>query len=315
LLYFSLQNANEFRRKETLPQLFRITTLSLRLTLLSLTTNPIETTHQNALQKWKATLDFLKLVQAFISYPPPSVATPRVFQGVPLEKPPAANAFALLRLTLYAYLAVPPVFTGLARVAKAFSPGEVQDGLRHASLGIMSTVTDLAMGIFRGYKSLSHIHKFRERLRSGDANVDLDSNLRQVSGTIVALARFVYAQTVEMIRSEVHASVLPVAQLQMTTTLLRNLAVELGPLDVTEKGDGQMEGVTIGLVPTMSANSLAEMQLAAMQMASRLVFEAICANTGRYDVFDWGVNWFQRQIELDTSRRDDPDSVGHPGWS
>lgn len=308
---FYLQNANEFRRKETLPQLFRITTLSLRLTLLSLTTNPIDTTHQNALQKWKATLDFLKLVQAFISYPPPSLATPRVFQGAPLDKPPAANAFALLRLTLYAYLAAPQVFTGLAGVAKAFSPGEVQDGLRHASLGIMSAVTDLAMGIFRGYKSLSHVNKFRERLRAGDASVDLNANLRRVSSTIVALARFVYKQTVEMIRSERNASVLPVAQLQMTTTLLRNVAVELGPLDVIEEREGQMEGIPIGLV---SAKSLAEMQLAAMQMASRLVFEAICADTRRYEVFDWGVNWFQRQIELDTSRRDDPDCVGHPGW-
>jgi hypothetical protein len=294
--------------------LFRITTLSLRLTLLSLTTNPIDTTHQNALQKWKATLDFLKLVQAFISYPPPPIATPRVFQGVALDKAPAVHAYANLRLALYAYLAGPPVFAALAQVAKAFSPGEVQDGLRHASLGIMSTVTDLAMGIFRGYKSLSHIHKFRERLRLGDLTVDLDANLRQVSVTIVSLARFVYAQSVEMIRMEVNPSVLPVAQLQMTTALLRNLAVELGPLDVPEKEDGQMEVVTIGLLPNLSANLVAEMQLAAMQMTTRLVFEAICANTRRYDLFDWGVNWFQRQIELDTSRRDDPDYVGHSGW-
>ena len=176
----------------------------------------------------------------------------------------------------------------------------------------MTGATTLCLGIFRGYKSLVSIHKFRERLRIPDPAINLDANYRECNDHLISLARFLYVQTVQMIHRETSPSILGVAQLQMTAALLRNAALDLGPLDTpsdNEKEGNEMEGIAMGIMPNV----------AAMQMAARLAFEGLSAETQRKDVFDWSVNWFKRQIELDCAGGKgqrgvhEPDTVGHPG--
>jgi hypothetical protein len=281
------------------------------LALLTLTTSTIDLTQPTTLQKWKATLDFLKLTHAFVNIPPhhSTALVPRVFQGA-FDKVPAAQAYANLRLTVFTYLCRPTTFTALSNLATAFSAEHVPSQLKYASLQMMTTVTELAFGIFRGSKSLFPVHKFRERLRMPDPSIDVDGEYRECSASVTALGRFLYTQTVHLIHTEMNPSVLSVAQLPMTAALLRVVALEMGVLDTTpseEAGDDGMEGVAMGVTQNV----------AAMQMAARLAFEGLCTETGRRDIFDWSVNWFKRQMELDCSLkgqgRGEPDTVGHPG--
>ena len=176
----------------------------------------------------------------------------------------------------------------------------------------MTWATAICLGIFRGYQSFTSIHKFRERLRIPDPEIDLGANYRECNDHVISVARSLYAETVRMIHRETNPSVLGVAQLQITAALLRNAALDLGPLDTPsddEKAGDEMEGVAMGIMPNV----------AAMQMAARLAFEGLSADTQRRDVFDWSMNWFKRQIELDYAGgkgqrgSQEPDTVGHPG--
>jgi len=129
--------------------------------------------------------------------------------------------------------------------------------------------------------------------------IDLDDNFSQIHDTMRHLGKFIYNHLVKLIRTESNLTILSVAQLTMTTSFLRLFATDLGPLDTDEKRD---------ITPIIGA----------MQMTTRLAFEGLTTETKRLDLFDWSVNWYKRQIELDfgkgfSHKVTDPDAVGHSG--
>jgi len=78
---------------------------------------------------------------------------------------------------------------------------------------------------------------------------------------------------------------LSVAQLTMTTRVLRSIAQIVGPLDIDEPVTDIQKPV------------------AAMKMIARLAFEGFTTETKRQDILNWSVNWYKRQIEIDYGRQ------------
>jgi hypothetical protein len=140
--------------------------------------------------------------------------------------------------------------------------------------------------------------KFKERLRINDPEIDLDDNFAQISNIERDIGKCIYHHLVTLFRTEGNASILSLAQLTMTTSFLRILAIDLGPFDTEE---------VINVVPAV----------AAMQMTARLAFEGLTTETKRRDILDWSVNWYKRQMELDYGKIyktvAESESVGHAG--
>lgn len=164
---------------------------------------------------------------------------------------------------------------------------------------MMTLIGEVSLNIFKCYKTLKSVARLKERLRMSNPEIDLDDNFSQIHDTMRHIGKFIYNHLVKLIRTESNPTILSLAQLTMTTAFLRLFATDLGPLDTDEKTD---------IIPL----------IAAMRMTVRLVFEGLTTETKRLDLFDWSVNWYKRQMELDyqkgfSQKVTDPDAVGHHG--
>lgn len=218
---------------------------------------------------------------------------PRAFTGYAFDKPPYGSHLMTFRFHLLGYYSRPPIFQLFSQLIHQYPS---LDGARYPVLSMMTLIGEVSFHIFKVYKQLKPVAKLKERLRIPDSEIDLEDNYIQIYNIEREIGKFIYNHLVGLIRTEENTSTLSVAQLSMTTTFLRALAIEMGPLDIVE--------------PT---NLIAN--VTAMQMTARLAFEGIMTETKRRDLLDWSVSWYKRQLELDFGRniKAEPDAVGHVG--
>ena len=245
-------------------------------------------------QRIKGAFEFLKIVTTCQS-PASLPQLPRAFTGYAFDKPPYGSYLMTFRFVLLGHYCRPAVYTRFSELIHDYT---LLDGTRYPILQMMTLIGEVSFHIFKCYKQLRTVAKLRERLRIPDPEIDLDDNFMQVSNTERELGKFIYNHLVKMIRTENNTSILSLAQLTMTTSFLRLLATEVGPLDTDE-------------VTTSAAT------IAAMQMTARLAFEGLTTETKRRDLLDWTVNWYKRQMELDYGKSykavSEPESVGRAG--
>jgi hypothetical protein len=278
------------RRKETLQHLFRITSLAVQLTLKLLSNVDVNTDHK----KIKGAFEFLKIVATCHSTSSLS-QIPRAFSGYAFDKPPSSSHLAIFRFVLLGHYCRPPVFTRFSQIIRDYA---LLDGSRYPVLTMITLIGEVSLHIFKIYKQLKAVAKLKERLRIPDREIDLDDNFLQISKLEREIGKFIYGHLVKLIRMESNTLILSVAQLTMTTSFLRHLAIETGPLDTDEM--------------TNSAPAIA-----AMQMTARLASEGFTTETKRRDLLEWTVSWYKRQMELDYGKAykavTEPDSVGVQG--
>jgi hypothetical protein len=104
------------------------------------------------------------------------------------------------------------------------------------------------------------------------------------------IGKFIYSYLVNLIRTEENPAVLSIAQLSMTASFLRNMALHVGALDMDELSNANAAKSTPRMI--------------AMKMAARLAFEGFTTETKRRDLADWSGAWFRRQIDLDLHAND-----------
>ncbi len=242
--------------------------------------------------------DFFKSINTFtFQLPPPTtVQQPRAFSGFAYDKPPFVGALIPFRFVLLSQYCRPAVFARFSQLVQDYA---LLDGTRYPILSMMSLIGEVSLNIFKCYNTLKSVAKLKERLRMPNPEIDLEDNFTQIQETMRQLGKFIYNHLVKLIRTESNPTILSLAQLTMTTTFLRLFATHVGPLDTDE---------TTNVTPV----------IAAMQMTARLAFEGLTTQTKRLDLFDWSVNWYKRQMELDfgkgySQKVTDPDAVGHPG--
>jgi len=265
------------RRKETVAQLFRVTILAVRLTLNFLSQTVVGTDHT----KVKGAFEFLKTINNFTLQFPATTAPPRAFQGVAFDKHPYGDKFIAFRVVLLGQYCHPATFTRFAQLIHEYA---TLDATRNPVLAMMTLIGDVTFTIYKGYSTLKHVGKIRERLLLGSPELDLNEEYQQIYSTVREVGKFIFAHLVKLIQTERNPAVLSVAQLTMATASLRTMANIVGPLDRDDFGH---------LHPAF----------AAMQMTARLAFEGFQTETKRRDVLDWSISWYKRQIELDYGKQ------------
>lgn len=264
------------RRKEPVQQLFRITNSAVKITIAHLFDVIVGVDDA----KVKGSLDFLKVVNNFALWMNSS-PLPRAFQGHAFDKNPNGERLLAFRIVLLVQYVKPTVFRRLSQIAEEYS---VLNSTEHSVLSMMTLASDVASSIFRCYSNIKNITRFRDRLRQTlGPDTDLNANLFEVRSIFRDLGKFLLNHLLRLMRTEENTSVLGVAQLTMTTSLLRTMSLLVGPLD-TEEFD-----------PVYSAQE-------AMKMAARIAFEGFTSDTKRQDILEWSVGWYKRQMEMDYDR-------------
>ena len=262
------------RRKETVAQLFRVTILAVQLTLKQLS---LGTDHT----KVKGAFDFLKTVNNFTLQFPSTTGPPRAFSGVAFDKPPNGDKFIALRIALLSEYCHPAIFIRFSQLIHDYT---ALDATRNPVLPMMTLIGEVAFTIFKGYATVKHVGKLRERLLAQNPEGDLNAEYQKISITVLDFGKFIFEHLTKLIQTEKNPAVLSVAQLTMTTAFLRTMANAVGPLDGDELGR---------MHPA----------IAAMQMTARLAFKGFQTETKRRDILDWSISWFKRQIELDYGKQ------------
>ena len=151
---------------------------------------------------------------------------------------------------------------------------------------MMTLVAEVAYPICKSYKLHKAISKIKDRLRTIlGADADLDANYEAVMSLTRDMGAILHAHVINLMRTEENTAILSVAQLTMTTRVLRSIAQIVGPLDIDEPVTDIQKPV------------------AAMKMIARLAFEGFTTETKRQDILNWSVNWYKRQIEIDYGRQ------------
>ena len=262
-----------FRRKESLHQLLRVTTLSVQITHLYLLI--AQPTPQNTL-KLKAALDYLKLVNSLL----PLCMAPRAFQSIPFDKPPHADKLQHFRVVLLALYAKPRLYERFNEMARAY----VSMAGEGSVVQMLTCIGEVAAVSFRGYKQYRAINIFQARLRKNESpEFNLDNNLSNVETLLRQLARLTHAHVLQLICVEQSTSVLNVTYLASLTNVLRMMAVLVGDFTQEDTSDGVV----------------VDSALVGMQVCARFVVEGFSSETGRRDLWEWSMFWFRRQMEID----------------
>ena len=207
--------------------------------------------------------------------------SPRAFQGHAFDKNPNGERLLAFRIVLLAQYAKPTVFRRFSQIVEDYS---VLNSTEHSVLSMMTLASDVALSIFRCYSNIKTITRFRDRLQQIlGPDADLNGIWLEVKGIFRDLGKFLLNHLLKLMRTEENTSILGIAQLTMTSSLLRAMALLVGPLD-TEDFD-----------PMYPA-------LEAMKMAARIAFEGFTSDTKRQDILEWSVGWYKRQMELDYDR-------------
>src|SRR5579859_1251529 len=202
------------RRKESLPQLFRITGLAVRITLIHLSEVVVGVDDG----KVKGSLDFLKAVNAFGLLINP-VPLPRAFSAFSFDKNYNAEKLLAFRIALLVQYAKPSVFRRLAQIAQEYS---VLNNNEHSVLSMMTLVGDVALSAFKNYWNVRNITRFNERLQQAiGPEIDLMDNLNEVKGIFRDLGKFILNHLLRLMETEQNTSILGIAQLTMTCSFLR----------------------------------------------------------------------------------------------
>lgn len=275
--YTSSADHTNNRRKESVTHLLRICYLAARLCLLYLSNVTVGTDQSRV----KASLDFLKTLNAFSLQAASSI--PRAFQGYTWDQYPHLDESIKLRFALLGHYCTPVVFTRFKQLVQDYSKLNSRE---HSVLAMMTLVAEVAYPICKSYKLHKAISKIKDRLRTIlGADADLDENYEAVMSLTRDMGAILHAHVINLMRTEENTSILSVAQLTMTTRVLRSIAQIVGPLDIDE--------------PVTDT----EKPIAAMKMIARLAFEGFTTETKRQDILNWSVNWYKRQIEIDYGRQ------------
>jgi hypothetical protein len=278
------------RRKEHLQQLFRITLSAVKITIAHLFDVIVGVDDA----KVKGALDFLKVVNNFALWMA-STPLPRAFQGHSFDKSPNGERLLAFRIALLVQYATPSVFRRLNQIAEEYS---VLNSNEHSVLSMMTLVGDVALSVFRCYWNIKNITRFKDRLRQTlGPDTDLNENLMEVKSIFRDLGKFLLNHLLRLMRTEENTSILGIAQLTMTTSILRTMSLFVGPLDTDD------------IEPVASP-------LEAMKMTARIAFEGFTSDTKRRDLLEWSVGWYKRQMELDYGRQTravEVEAVGLPG--
>jgi hypothetical protein len=229
----------------------------------------------------------MRTVNSFAMPIPPPAPVPRAFSGYAFDKSPYIERIITFRFILLGLYCNPDHFNRLIRFVEDYANLENA----HSVLSMMTLIGEYALPIFIAYRKLKMVQKLKERLQHIYQGIDLNENFEKIEQAMRKLGKTILARLVMLIRTEENTSVLSVAQLTMTTTFLRALALEIGPLDTDEPVTGNMA-------------------IPAMEMAARLAFEGLATQTKRKDIFEWTVNWFKRQMELDFTKHSRTPNVG-----
>jgi hypothetical protein len=164
---------------------------------------------------------------------------------------------------------------------------------------MITLVAEVALSIFKSYKMLRNVAKLKDRLRQElGADVNLEDNLLQIEDIMGEIASRIHSRLLDMIRTESNPSILSLAQLTMTTTIIRWIILNAGPFE---------QDTEVELDHTMSA----------MTTTARLVFTGFTTETKRRDILEWAVSWFKHQMDIDYHKMhkttNDIDAVGQAG--
>jgi hypothetical protein len=243
----------------------------------------------------KTAFEFLKNINSFTLYLALGASAPRAFSGFAFDKNPHVGYLNSFRFALLGLYCRSEVFLRFSQIIHDYAG---LDRHRHPTLAMMTLIGEVALVVFKCYKTLKGVAKLKERLTMLVPDINLEENYSKIFHTMRDLGKFMHHYLITLIQTEHNNAVLNVAQLTMTVSFLRTIAVEVGPLDTDD-----LAGSTAGL--------------AAMRMTARIAFEGLCTPTKRKELLDWAVNWFKRQIELDYGRHQkgvvDPEAVGHAG--
>lgn len=243
----------------------------------------------------KSAFEFFKNINSFAFPLPLAVPPPRAFSGFAFDKSPYGGYLISFRFAILSQYCRLEIFVRFSQMVQDYAE---LDRYRHPILALMTLIGEVALVIFRCYKTLKAVAKLKERMTMLVPDIDLEETYSKIFHTMRDLGKFMHRYLIVLIQTEHNNAVLNVAQLTMTTNFLRALAVEVGPLDADD-----FSVSTAGLV--------------GMRMAARIAFEGLCTPTKRRDLLDWAVNWFKRQIELDYGRHHkgiaDSEAVGQPG--
>ena len=273
-----------YSRKESIPNLFRITYLVCRLTFLQLSDTAIQIDYAPT----KAAFDFLKLVNSFTCNLPPTTC-PRAFSAATFDRGPLRDkliSFHFALLTLYLRPETFNVFSQLVVDCSA------NDG--SSSLSLMTLIGEVTLKVFPTYMLLNNAMKAKQFISSTHPGINFEERFPIIFRSARDIGKFIYSYLLNLIRTEENPAVLSIAQLSMTTSFLRIMAIHVGALDTDEMSKDD---------PRMTA----------MKMTAGLAFEGLTTETKRRDLADWSVSWFRNQIDIDYTGQEHPESVGPDG--
>jgi len=163
-----------------------------------------------------------------------------------------------------------------------------------SSLSLMTLIGEVTLKVFPTYMLLNNAMKAKQFISSTHPGINFEERFPIIFRSARDIGKFIYSYLLNLIRTEENPAVLSIAQLSMTTSFLRIMAIHVGALDTDEMSKDD---------PRMTA----------MKMTAGLAFEGLTTETKRRDLADWSVSWFRNQIDIDYTGQEHPESVGPDG--